>query len=291
VFSAVSKAWEDGPYLFIVKVQPMSRGVEDEDIGTELLSFSFTSENRTFGAEFFRCPHTVTDRFFLNSPVNVEMKGPHDYSSPADWPLMIVCILISCRNHTSGINLAIFFMVMCIVYVLFGALWLFWCACYWRDLLRIQFWIGAVIILGMLEKAVFYSEYQSIRYKGDYGRACLLECGGFYGTVALVANLSLSLIDSCVMWWISFFVPLKWACSSPFMDSWKHCAFCISIVFPCVLLRFSLISFYIFISLSQTTRLLKLRRNVVKLSLYQHFTNTLVFFVVGEFDAGLGKEN
>uniref|UniRef100_A0A3Q2PAD7 Transmembrane protein 87A n=1 Tax=Fundulus heteroclitus TaxID=8078 RepID=A0A3Q2PAD7_FUNHE len=61
-----------------------------------------------------------------------------------------------------------FFMVMCIVYVLFGALWLFWCACYWRDLLRIQFWIGAVIILGMLEKAVFYSEYQSIRYKGDY---------------------------------------------------------------------------------------------------------------------------
>lgn len=62
-----------------------------------------------------------------------------------------------------------FFMVMCIVYVLFGALWLFWCACYWRDLLRIQFWIGAVIILGMLEKAVFYSEYQSIHYKGDYG--------------------------------------------------------------------------------------------------------------------------
>lgn len=35
--------------------------------------------------------------------------------------------------------------------------------------MRIQFWIGAVIILGMLEKAVFYSEYQSIRYKGDYG--------------------------------------------------------------------------------------------------------------------------
>lgn len=62
-------------------------------------------------------------------------------------------------------------MVMCIIYVLFGALWLLWCACYWRDLLRIQFWIGAVIILGMLEKAVFYSEYQNIRYKGDYGQS------------------------------------------------------------------------------------------------------------------------
>ncbi|XP_017274735.1 transmembrane protein 87A isoform X2 [Kryptolebias marmoratus] len=244
---AVAKAWEDGPYLFIVKVQ--IRGLDDEDIAAEQLSFAFT--------------------------MKVEMKGPHDYSSPADWPLMI------------------FFMVMCIVYVLFGALWLFWCACYWRDLLRIQFWIGAVIILGMLEKAVFYSEYQSIRYKGDYvlGAVIFAELlsalkrslarilvlivslgygivkprlgttvhrlvavgllyllfssvdgvlrvtGGFYGTVALVANLSLSLIDSCVMWWI-------------------------------------------FISLSQTTRLLKLRRNVVKLSLYQHFTNTLIFFVV-----------
>ncbi|XP_061599697.1 transmembrane protein 87A-like [Cololabis saira] len=246
---AVAKAWEDGPYLFIMKVQPLFRGLEDDDIRAEQLNFAFT--------------------------MKVEMKGPHDYSSPADWPLMM------------------FFMVMCIVYVLFGALWLFWCACYWRDLLRIQFWIGAVIILGLLEKAVFYSEYQSIRYKGDYvlGAVIFAELlsalkrslarilvlivslgygivkprlgttvhrlvavgllyllfssvegvlrvtGGFYGTVALVANLSLSLIDSCVMWWI-------------------------------------------FISLSQTTRLLKLRRNVVKLSLYQHFTNMLIFSVL-----------
>lgn len=61
-----------------------------------------------------------------------------------------------------------FFMIMCIVYVLFGALWLLWLACYWRDLLRIQFCIGVVIVLGMLEKAVFYSEYQRITYQGAY---------------------------------------------------------------------------------------------------------------------------
>lgn len=102
------------------------------------------------------------------------MKGPHDYSSPADWPLMMVCAIKDVMSvfltwFQRLPCLSQFFMVMCIVYVLFGALWLFWCACYWRDLLRIQFWIGAVIILGMLEKAVFYSEYQSIRYKGDYG--------------------------------------------------------------------------------------------------------------------------
>ena len=37
--------------------------------------------------------------------------------------------------------------------------------------------------------------------------SCLLFFQGFNGTVALVANLSLSLIDSCVMWWISFTQP------------------------------------------------------------------------------------
>lgn len=43
--SAVAKAWEDSPYLFIVKVQPLLRGVEDEDVGTEQLGFTFTSQN------------------------------------------------------------------------------------------------------------------------------------------------------------------------------------------------------------------------------------------------------
>uniref|UniRef100_A0AAY4C3H5 GOST seven transmembrane domain-containing protein n=1 Tax=Denticeps clupeoides TaxID=299321 RepID=A0AAY4C3H5_9TELE len=242
--------WADSPYLFIVKVNVGQRDTGNEEkLNSSLDSFQFT--------------------------MTVEMKGPREYSSPADWPLMM------------------FYMVMCIVYVFFGALWLLWSACYWRDLLRIQFWIGAVIILGMLEKAVFYSEYQSIRYQGDYVKGAVIFAellsalkrslarilviivslgygiikprlgttvnklvavgllylvfssvegvlrvtGGFYGTVALVANLSLSLIDSCVMWWISFASHL-------------------------------------------TTRLLKLRRNVVKLSLYQHFTNTLIFSVL-----------
>ncbi|XP_069806479.1 transmembrane protein 87A-like isoform X2 [Dendropsophus ebraccatus] len=37
---------------------------------------------------------------------------------------------------------------------------------------------------------------------------------------------------------------------------------------------------WIFISLTQTMKLLTLRRNVVKLSLYRHFTNTLILAVV-----------
>ncbi|XP_034720726.1 transmembrane protein 87A-like [Etheostoma cragini] len=79
------------------------------------------------------------------------MKGPHDYLSAVEWPMMV------------------FYMVMCIVYVLLAVLWLLLSACYWRDLLRIQFWIGGVIFLGMLEKAVYYAEFQSIRYDGLSG--------------------------------------------------------------------------------------------------------------------------
>lgn len=55
---------------------------------------------------------------------------------------------------------------MCLIYIIYGAVWLLVSFCQWRDLLRIQFWIGGVILLGMLEKATFYAEYQSINHTG-----------------------------------------------------------------------------------------------------------------------------
>lgn len=36
---------------------------------------------------------STAETFSLLSPVKVEMKGPHEYSSPADWPLMMVCLV------------------------------------------------------------------------------------------------------------------------------------------------------------------------------------------------------
>ncbi|KFO91726.1 Transmembrane protein 87A, partial [Buceros rhinoceros silvestris] len=199
-----------------------------------------------------------------------------------------------------------FFMVMCIVYVFFGVLWLSWAACFWRDLLRIQFWIGAVIFLGMLEKAVFYAEFQNIRYTGESvqgavilaellsalkrslartlviivslgygivkprlgvtlhkvvmagalyllfsGMEGVLRVTGAQNDLASLAFIPLAFLDTALCWWISFTILLE-----AFLD------------LP-----------YIFISLTQTMKLLKLRRNVVKLSLYRHFTNTLILAV------------
>lgn len=44
----------------------------------------------------------------------------------------------------------------------------------------------------------------------------------------------------------------------------------------------SIICWWVFTSLMQTTRTLRLRRNLVKLNLYRNFTNTLVFAVFGK---------
>ncbi|CAG02102.1 unnamed protein product [Tetraodon nigroviridis] len=214
----------------------------------------------------------------------ISMTGPHEYISASEWPLMM------------------FYMVMCIVYVLMAATWLVLSSCYWRDLLRIQFWIGGVIFLGMLEKAVCYAEFQSIRYEGSSVQGALLFAEvlsavkrtlarvlviiaslgygivkprlgallhrvvgvgllylvfsivegvlrvssdrGSSGSSGLLCAIVLAFIDSCAVWWISF-APRPPAAP-----------------------------------LAQTMKLLKLRRNVVKLSLYRHFTNTLIFAVL-----------
>ena len=66
-----------------------------------------------------------------------------------------------------------FYGVMCAVYVLMGLVWLVLCARHWRDLLRIQFWIGAVIFLGMLEKAMFLAEFENINNNGRSSKALI----------------------------------------------------------------------------------------------------------------------
>lgn len=53
------------------------------------------------------------------------------------------------------------------MYILYALLWFIWAACYWKDLLRIQFWIAGVIFLGMVEMAVFCAEYENTNGGGS----------------------------------------------------------------------------------------------------------------------------
>eukprot|EP00070_Physeter_catodon_P023172 XP_023985600.1 transmembrane protein 87B isoform X2 [Physeter catodon] len=210
-----------------------------------------------------------------NLNVSLSMMGPHGYISASDWPLMI------------------FYMVMCIVYILYGILWLMWSACYWKDILRIQFWIAAVIFLGMLEKAVFYAEYQNINSTG-------LSTQGLLIFAELISAIKRTLARLLVI-----IVSLGYGIVKPRLGAVMHRVIGLGILYfifaategvirvigandsdlvllaslPLSLLDSGL-CWWIFISLAQTMKTLRLRKNTVKFSLYRHFTNTLIFAIM-----------
>nr|XP_048315413.1 transmembrane protein 87B isoform X1 [Myodes glareolus] len=210
-----------------------------------------------------------------NLNVSLSMAGPHGYISASDWPLMI------------------FYMVMCIVYILYGVLWLMWSACYWKDILRIQFWIAAVIFLGMLEKAVFYSEYQNINSTGLSTQGLLI----FAELISAVKRTLARLLVIIVSLGYGIVKPrlgtvmhrviglgllyLIFAAIEGVMrviGGSQHLAVVLSDIILAVI--DSIFVWFIFISLAQTMKTLRLRKNTVKFSLYRHFTNTLIFAVL-----------
>uniref|UniRef100_A0A1B0DBD0 GOST seven transmembrane domain-containing protein n=2 Tax=Phlebotomus papatasi TaxID=29031 RepID=A0A1B0DBD0_PHLPP len=213
----------------------------------------------------------------FNASVHVEIRSPHGYLSAFDWPLLP------------------FYGVMCGIYVLFGVIWLTVSFLQWRDLLRIQFWIGGVIFLGMLEKAMFYAHYQTINSTGVSIKSVLLlaewvSCAKRTLARMLVIIVSLGfgivkprlgpMLHRVVGTGALYFIL---ACVESYLrvvqttNDRGNQILVASI--PLAVLD-SAMCWWIFTSLVQTTRTLRLRRNMVKLSLYRHFTNTLIFAVV-----------
>ncbi|XP_026154970.1 transmembrane protein 87A isoform X2 [Mastacembelus armatus] len=248
LFDAVANSWEDGPYMFILKIKEL----KDKS----------------------RVPDPASPPAPWSLRLQISMNGPHDYISASEWPLML------------------FYMVMCIMYVLLAVLWLVLSACYWRDLLRIQFWIGGVIFLGMLEKAVYYAEFQSIRYDGL----------SVYGAVVFAEVLSA--VKRTLARVLVIIASLGYGIVKPRLGALLHRVVGVGLLYmifsvvegilrvnaaeddvvllaaiPLAVLD-STLCWWIFVSLAQTMKLLRLRRNVVKLSLYRHFTNTLIFAVI-----------
>ncbi|KAM6922409.1 transmembrane protein 87A isoform 2-T2 [Lycodopsis pacificus] len=210
-----------------------------------------------------------------NLTVNVVMKGTHGYISVTEWPLMI------------------FYMVMCMVYIFYALLWFIWAACYWKDLLRIQFWIAGVIFLGMVEKAVFCAEYENTNAVGSASPGLLIFA-------ELVSALKRTLARLLVI-----IVSLGYGIVKPRLGQVMHRVVGLGILYfsfasiegvlritggrdngPALITAIVLAVFdscaiwFIFVSLAQTIKTLKLRKNPVKLSLYRHFTNTLIFAVI-----------
>jgi len=211
--------------------------------------------------------------------VMVEFKSPTaGYLSMTDWPLLP------------------FYGLMCGLYVALGLLWLIFCSVYWRDLLRLQFWIGGVIFLGMVEKAIFTVEYENINNNGNRATQALIICAEIIScakrTLARMLVLIVSLgygivkprlgqtLNHIVFIGLIYFVLASVESVTRNLNP-KYDPSNIALIadVPLAVLDASL-CWWVFSSLIQTTRSLRLRRNLVKLSVYKHFTNTLAFAVV-----------
>ncbi|XP_056106641.1 transmembrane protein 87A isoform X1 [Rhinichthys klamathensis goyatoka] len=210
-----------------------------------------------------------------NLTFSVMMKGTHGFLSVTEWPLMI------------------FYMVMCMVYILYALLWFVWSSCYWKDLLRIQFWIAGVIFLGMIEKAVFCAEYQNTNNVGSASQGLLIFAelvSALKRTLArllvIIVSLGYGIVKprlGTVMHRVVGLGVLYFSCAAIEgvlrITGAKDSDLALLANIPLALLDSSL-CWWIFVSLAQTIKTLKLRRNPVKLSLYRHFTNTLIFAVL-----------
>ncbi|XP_078517239.1 transmembrane protein 87A-like isoform X4 [Lissotriton helveticus] len=237
----VVQTWDEGQFIFIVKIS-------NPDSDTKIWQATF----------------------------DVSMWHPvHQYTSASEWPLMV------------------FYMVMVIVYVFYGVLWLMLLLCYWRDILRIQYWIGGVVLLGLLEKVVFYAEFQNIQTHGEsvqgaeifaeilcsmkrmLARVLVVIASLGYGIVKPRLGVLLNRVLGVGMLYLLFSIieGILRVKSTSYNIATMTCEFALAFVDSCLVL-------WIFMSLVQTMKLLRLRRNIVKLSLYRHFTNTLIFAVI-----------
>lgn len=219
---------------------------------------------------------TLQDQRFTAS-VTVEVKSGRGYLSITDWPLLP------------------FYGCMCAVYVAMGIAWLCVSSMHWRDILRIQFWIGGVIFLGMLEKAMFYAEYQNINSNGVSTQGLILaaeivSCGKrtLARMLVIIVSLGFGIVKPRLgptlqrvvgiggLYFILAVIESVLRVIHPKNDpSGKTLLAAV----PLAVIDSS-ICWWVFSALVQTTRTLRLRRNNVKLSLYKHFANTLVFAVL-----------
>ncbi|CAB3222594.1 unnamed protein product [Arctia plantaginis] len=220
---------------------------------------------------------TVSSKFKFKATVSVEMVSPSGYLSAAIWPLLP------------------FFGVMCGVYTLLCTAWLLVCWLQWRDLLRIQYWIGGVALLGMVESATYYAVYSNINSTGYFNaeaymfaewvsvakralaRMLVIIVSLGFGIVKPRLGPALQRVVGTGLLWgvlagIHAWLRLHYKASDSNRD------LLLSEV-PLSLLE-SAICWWVFVSLAHTMRTLQLRRNTIKLSLYRHFTNTLIFAVI-----------
>ncbi|KAH9502796.1 Transmembrane protein 87A, partial [Bulinus truncatus] len=214
-----------------------------------------------FVIKFIPVNHSTVFSEDFKLKVHITFSDGDNYIAAVDWPLLY------------------FYGIMGLVYIFYGILWLVLLACNWRDLLRVQFWIGGVILLGMLEKAVFFAEFENINKTGQSVKGAIIFA-------ELVSCLKRTLARMLVI-----IVSLGYGIVKPRLGQTFHKILIVGVLFfilasieGCMRVLAEKTDQSKQLMLPgvplATTRTLRLRRNIVKLSLYRHFTNTLIFAIL-----------
>ncbi|XGW33641.1 hypothetical protein V3C99_017780 [Haemonchus contortus] len=212
-----------------------------------------------------------------NITITVKWRQPHGFLSAIDYPLLR------------------FYVLMCVFYGTLAFIWMVLCIKYYKDILRIQYWIGAVIVLGMIEKAFFLAEYSTMNNSGrsvegvlelaelvscakrTMSRVLVIIVTVGYGVVKPRLGNTLSQVAGVGLVYFVFCAIEGLArVSKNHVEAAKQKQFA---ALPLVITEM-VIFYWIFTSLGSTMRTLKLRRNEVKLTVYRHFMSTLVFAAI-----------
>ncbi|XP_027200090.2 transmembrane protein 87A isoform X1 [Dermatophagoides pteronyssinus] len=212
----------------------------------------------------------------LTVDINFESNSGQ-YLSAVDYPLLKFYGFMSC------------------LYFIFALTWFIVSLIRWQELLKIQFFIAAIIFLGMVEKAIFFGVYQSVNRTGILNHNIFYLAELFSCIKRTLARVLLIIVSS------------GFEIIRPHLGSNRNKIITIGLFYfilgtfdstirifkpkndltngnlfseiPLSLLD-SIISWWIFSNLVQTTKILRLRRNCIKLDLFNYLTNVLVFSVL-----------
>lgn len=184
------------------------------------------------------------------------------------------------------------------VYICYAILWLIISLGRWKELLRIQFCIAVVILLGMLEKAIFLGVYESLNLNGypnhfSFYMAELISClkRTFSRVLVIIVSCGYEIVKPHlgvtlnkiiaigVLYFILGILESSLRISKPKSDPTNQTLFA---SIPLALLETS-ICWWIFSNLANTIKILRIRRNVIKLKLFNIFRNVFVFSFLASF--------
>ncbi|BHF80468.1 Transmembrane protein 87A [Sparganum proliferum] len=240
---------------------PMSLKAETNQSGSHLYLISV------------QCAHPNCD---VNVQVTVKMDifSDYGYLSAIEYPLRT------------------FYGLLSLAYVLLGFLWLAFTFCYWKDLLRIQYYITLMMCIGICEQITLYAVYETLNKTGVAVFSVLIfaalvscakrtlarflvmvVCVGYGITKSRLGALYRRVLFVCVVYFLCSAVD-----SGILVHHGRFKPSLLVLLGGLPLIFIDLVILWWSLSyLASTLRETRMRRNAVKYRLYRTFSGLLIF--------------